>query len=457
MPGVLAATAVALTYQQATRTISGRLSAVLAMLWQQTQPWSVTSSWDQRLPEAVGAFTAAQSAAAGMADGYVTAALHAQGAVRDVTSQAVAGRVGRAVTEALGAASGDVRASVDAAVRGVQATGGDGADILGAVEVTLTDAGLDAAAVESALRQVAVSALQGAGLAVNPAAFTGQTASGLSLETLLSIPAQRARQAVMAGVSATDAMHAGEGALRMYAATEIPDVTRTAAAAAAAVKGTYEYIRVVGPFCCSRCAILAGRLYHTSGFERHPSCHCEMLPVAEADSADVPSPMDLYRQGRITDLTVAEKQALDMGANISQVVNAKKGMYTVGGRSYTTSGTTLRGVAGSRLTAATIDRAAGTPQALYGNMTISRQAVAQATAKYGPMMRRGTPFQRLTPTGVTTTAYRRSGVRRSVSQILKDASTHEVAVTDLVNEGYILSPRDAAGSTSALNRLFAAS
>ena len=107
-------------------------------------------------------------------------------------------------------------------------------------------------------------------------------------------------------------------------------------------------IRVLTPPSCSRCAILAGRWYRWSeGFQRHPRCDCQMLPGAR--SAATWDPYQAYERGQITDLTVAQRQAIDDGADIGQVVNASRGLQTVSfaGRrvQVTTEGTTSRGLA----------------------------------------------------------------------------------------------------------------
>ena len=732
MPDVATtATDVALAYQAATKTITGRLSAILALIWRGLDPWSVEAGWEQRLPEAVGAFTAAQEAAAGMADGYVSAALGAPVPGMTVSLQA--------------AAETALRTAGETAAREV-----------------LARAGVD----RSAVSQIT-------DLAVDPGAFAGRAASGLSLENLLSIPAARAQQALTSGMPRDIAMGAGEGSLKMYATTEIHDAARLASQASTVTHRAGGYIRVVGAMCCSRCAILAGRWYrYSAGFERHPNCfpagtivsgpqvegatrrwfegelvtlttasgqqlsltgnhpvltsrgwvpanllqegdevvrstrpqgatalivpdHDEMpapiedvwgshgmrgltrvptsaedfhgdgghgevdiapadrtlghelyaplaqhvgklsfpvglgisddlvaqsptelvdviqasagsvgsrgaglalfgslqsgsrghafalgmaldavfseyprdypsadsvlttesvlgsalpvsgndvrigqdvphprwdappgqfsvekrpayasrgrdlldrlagqvevdrlvllrriqwsghvysvqssegwhsanglivsncrcinVPVSNIDEADVPDPMTLVREGRVTDLTRAEKQAIDLGADLNQVINSKQGLYIAGGHQYTTAGTTRRGVAGARILARDIARAGGAgPCGVYANYTVSKQAVAQASAKYGPLMRKGMPFQRKAPMGgvqTVRTDFTRTG-RLSVSEILKTSTSHDDAVRMLLNHGYVLSPRDAAGSVTSLERLYHAS
>jgi hypothetical protein len=377
-----AAVDAAVAYRAATATVTGRVSAVLAMLWRELDAAGIGPGWARRLPEAVGAFTAGQSAVAGMADGYVARTLTAQGATPAA-----------------------------------------------------------------------------AGVAVDAAAFAGDGASGIGLDTLLAIPAARADAAVAAGMAPGDALRAGEAALRMYAATEMPDAGTLSVQASMVAHHAQRYVRVVGARCCSRCALLSGRIYKVRAFERHPRCSCVCLPVAVVGLADIPSPIDLYRQGRITDLTQAEREALDHGADISQVVNAKQGMYVAGGRSYTATGTTRRSVGGARMLQARIDQAAGTPQARYTNFTVSRAASAAAAAKYGPLMSRGLPYQRRGPAGGTELVQGQFRVpgRPTVAQIMRDHASREDRETALLNYGYLIRERDAATSTAALDALFRAS
>jgi hypothetical protein len=358
-----AASAVALAYQSSVVTLSGRLSAVLATLWASVDLASVEASWGSRLGEAAGAFTAAQTAAAGMADGYVESALVSQ-------------------------------------------------------DVNLPPAGT-----------------------VAPEAFSGVAASGLAPEELLRIPAVRALGLLRQGAPPDVVRRAGGHALSMYAATEVADAARLSTQTAMASRRVGGYIRIVGARCCSRCAILSGRWYRwSSGFRRHPRCRCVSLPAHHPSAVEAPDPMRLWREGRITDLTGDERHALDLGADLGQVVNSRRGLYVAGGHEYTREGTTRRGIAGARILARDIARAGGaSPGGVYTNFTTTRAEVAAATAKYGPVMRRGIPFQRRTPTGRTTSAYRytRSG-RMSVSEILRTSTSRDDAIRQMINHGYIL-------------------
>lgn len=124
-----------------------------------------------------------------------------------------------------------------------------------------------------------------------------------------------------------------------------------------AVRG---YARMLRPPSCARCAVLAGRVYRrATPFKRHPHCDCRHIPAAE-DSGDFTTSARSYfkrlsqsEQDRV--FTAAGAQAIRDGADINQVVNASRGMYTA--NAYGTSvkatreGVTARGAASRRLAA----------------------------------------------------------------------------------------------------------
>lgn len=143
--------------------------------------------------------------------------------------------------------------------------------------------------------------------------------------------------------------------------TQLQDVARTAAGMGLAVRPRVTgYTRMLNPPSCSRCAVLAGKFFRwNAGFERHPRCDCRHVPTTEARSDDLTTDPDSYfaslsgsEQDRI--FTKAGAQAIRDGADVAQVVNARKGMFTaqVGGRNVlvSTEGTTRRGLASRRRT-----------------------------------------------------------------------------------------------------------
>lgn len=120
--------------------------------------------------------------------------------------------------------------------------------------------------------------------------------------------------------------------------------------------GVYGFVRAVSTPCCSRCAILAGRVYRwDADFQRHPNCDCSELPTKYPDSEFKTNPYELVEGGHVTGLSKADMRAYNDGADLNQLVNAKRGglrRVNFGpGRtvSITSEGMTSRGIAGQRL------------------------------------------------------------------------------------------------------------
>lgn len=162
---------------------------------------------------------------------------------------------------------------------------------------------------------------------VNPAAFAGVASDGRPLETLLYQPVIATKTAIGAGADQGAALAAGAFTLDKIVTTQLFDAHRVASGVGVTIRHSIGYIREVGGNCCSRCAVLAGRWYRwQADFERHVGCMCTQVPAG--DGANAPDPKDLFEQGRITDLSKAEQQAISDGADISRVVNAHRGMST---------------------------------------------------------------------------------------------------------------------------------
>ena len=139
-------------------------------------------------------------------------------------------------------------------------------------------------------------------------------------------PAQAAEQALE---------DAGEW-LDMVVTTILEDAARAAEAAALAQRPWVDgYVRMLDPKNpCSRCIILAGRFYlFNAGFERHEKCRCKHIPAAEnLTHAILTNPNDYFasltRQQQDEKFTAAGAEAIRLGADPSQVVNARRGMHT---------------------------------------------------------------------------------------------------------------------------------
>jgi hypothetical protein len=103
----------------------------------------------------------------------------------------------------------------------------------------------------------------------------------------------------------------------------VQDAGRAAESVAVAVRPKIGHVRFVNLPCCSRCAILAGRVYKWStSFKRHPGCDCTMIPTTLA-SPLVQNPNDLVAQGHVTGLSKADLRAITDGADLNKVVNIR--------------------------------------------------------------------------------------------------------------------------------------
>lgn len=122
--------------------------------------------------------------------------------------------------------------------------------------------------------------------------------------------------------------------LGLMAITQIQDAARQAASVSIAARPHIGYVRMLNPPSCSRCGVLAGKFYRfNAGFARHPRCDCRHIPSTEDRAGDLTTRPDVYfdslskaDQDRI--FTGAGAEAIRSGADISQVVNARRGMTT---------------------------------------------------------------------------------------------------------------------------------
>lgn len=162
--------------------------------------------------------------------------------------------------------------------------------------------------------------------------FAGIAPDGGPLETLLFLPAIGVRRRLAAGMLPEEAMLGGLADMARYASTAVADSARSAdQVGMAAHPNCVAYVRVVQLPACSRCIVLSGQMYTRSeGFLRHPNCDCQTLPLREHEWPGVPTPRQLAarmseaEQRRV--FTVAGARAISDGADIGQVVNARRGM-----------------------------------------------------------------------------------------------------------------------------------
>jgi hypothetical protein len=136
---------------------------------------------------------------------------------------------------------------------------------------------------------------------VQPAAFAGVASDGRGLASLLDEALVTVKVGLKARTAPDRALASGGSQLEMLAQTTVQDTGRAAVSAGMIARPHVEgYVRVLTLPSCSRCAILAGRVYRWStGFQRHPRCDCRMLPqTVAAPTGPAVDPMRRCAQGR---------------------------------------------------------------------------------------------------------------------------------------------------------------
>ncbi|MGW5556864.1 VG15 protein [Micromonospora sp. NPDC003944] len=167
-----------------------------------------------------------------------------------------------------------------------------------------------------------------------PAALAGVASDGRPMASLLYEPAIGALAAIGAGVDVDEALTIGGTALSTMVRTQAADAGRAAdQVALAARRRAGGYVRMVVGRTCGRCVVLAGRFYGwNAGFDRHPRCDCVHVPAGEDTADDVRTnprawfdSLDEDEQNR--QFTAAGARAIRDGADLAQVVNARRGAY----------------------------------------------------------------------------------------------------------------------------------
>lgn len=162
------------------------------------------------------------------------------------------------------------------------------------------------------------------------AAFQGQTAVGLMLREQAI---DEVAEVILNTLAFTTQVNAIEAMLDKVevdhefdrlVSSLVQDAGRAAESVSIAVRPHIYHVRQVNPPCCSRCAVLAGRIYKwSSGFKRHPGCDCIMVPTTLANDQLVQDPVELMKQGLVTGMSKADRKAIDDGADFGQVVNVR--------------------------------------------------------------------------------------------------------------------------------------
>lgn len=196
---------------------------------------------------------------------------------------------------------------------------------------------------------------------ISTAPLIGVAGDGRPVDSLLYGAVTTAKTRIAEGASTFQALGSGGQFLTMAAGTLLADTSRASLSLGMGVRPVSGMVRMVNPGACSRCIILAGRWYRkNAAFLRHPRCQCTAIPSSEAMAGDLTTDPAAHfdslspaEQDRV--FTKAGAEAIRAGADINQVVNARRGMWaaqsgrmrpvTIAGREVyiTLEGTTRRG------------------------------------------------------------------------------------------------------------------
>lgn len=219
-----------------------------------------------------------------------------------------------------------------------------------------------------------------------PQAFVGGS-SGRSLAAMIYQPVIGSLLSISAGADPPAGLSIGRNQLSTIVRTQVADAGRTADGVALTAHRAFDgYVRVVVGATCSRCVILAGVVYRwNAGFQRHPRCDCVHMPTTIEGKSGLTNPQHVYdslspEARQQAGWSKADQKAIGDGADLNQVTNAHRGVYTAGGRTFTREGTTKRGFAGKRAIDLGNSRVRLTPEQIYAETANRGQALQQLYA-----------------------------------------------------------------------------
>ncbi|MDF3308723.1 hypothetical protein P3H15_27270 [Rhodococcus sp. T2V] len=176
-------------------------------------------------------------------------------------------------------------------------------------------------------------------VALSTAPLIGVTSDGRPLDSLIYGAVIHVKGQIASADTVTDqvissAWESGLNSLMLRMQVQVADAARASTAMSIASRRDVGYTRMLNPPSCSRCAVLAGRFYRWNrGFRRHPGCDCRHIPTREDTSGDLRTdPKEYFDSLTKADqdkiFTRAGAEAIRAGADISQVVNVRRGMST---------------------------------------------------------------------------------------------------------------------------------
>lgn len=235
---------------------------------------------------------------------------------------------------------------------------------------------------------------------VDPGAFAGYSTNGAPLEAALYAAAPSALRRIAGGATVSSAMRSGQVLAGQISKTMVVESGRSAAGVDTYVRQHVGYVRMVNPGACDRCVLLAGKYYsNNEGFLRHPSCQCIHVQTnakAAEDEGLIADPYEYFNslpeEAQNKAFTKSGAQAIRDGADMGQVVNARKGMSYPG----VSSDGTRRGQRAGRVTQAGRSRRAHTggvkgrltPDAIY-QQGLPREKTLQKLRQNGYLLPQG--------------------------------------------------------------------
>jgi hypothetical protein len=268
--------------------------------------------------------------------------------------------------------------------------------------------------------------------AVVPTALAGVASDGRELSTLLQSPVIAAKTLIGQGASTAKALQSGRFVLGMIVGTQVADAGRVADGMATVSRPRAQgYVRMLSTPSCSRCIILAGRFYRWSaGFDRHPLCDCRHIPASEDTADNLTTDPKAYfaslsREEQDKAFTQAGAQAIRDGADINQVVNARRGARGLNAAAGRRTAEEARALRNGR------DRGSLQTERVYGRDAF---ITTEGTTSRGLAGRRLQELQKQ-----DGQRYRRSRTPRLMpEQIYRDATSREDAIRLLRRFGYII-------------------
>lgn len=179
-----------------------------------------------------------------------------------------------------------------------------------------------------------------------PSRFVASAPSGAPLQVVLEEPIIHTRTLVGRGVPVPNALESGGKLLTGIVFTLLADYRRGVYGAdMLSRRRVAGYVRMLRPPSCGRCAILAGKFFRwNQGFQRHPNCDCQHVPVGSESAARglVADPYEYFHslsreeQDRLFgagQIGRSNARAIRDGADIYRVENVRmRGLSTANGR-----------------------------------------------------------------------------------------------------------------------------